>query len=143
MKDFTIHFEPPMEESNARISPPQSLAAFTPTRKLINGQRAYSVFYQIGAERFGYGLSTLLDVLTDIHLEWERVISKKSHDMTICEYTVLQMEICDDRIRFFRSPVNLKNHDEKSVGRTFKWSEIEGAFRRATGLVWNLVQQIE
>jgi hypothetical protein len=141
MSNFVIEFRPalpPAPGSQGDIS----LKSVQVDKVLNAFPQPYDVWYDINGSRYCYYPTSILTMLNDIHLEWELIRKRESHNMTLVGYTVLEMTFTGETICFF-DPVERAQGRGEPIGGEFAADVIEKTFKSALDALWSLIRSID
>lgn len=137
MSKFAIAFNPPLP-STVPIDPPLGIGDLNAPAIITRYDTEHNVVYSIDEKKFCYYPSSILTVLNDIHLEWMCIRERRSHDVTLSGYTVLEAAFEKGSFQFFNPA-----WPPTPVGDRFDTLYLEDQFHLAIAAVWGLVQSIQ
>jgi len=135
MSAFEIEIEPAVRESAQSYDPDLIYKLDFQTIEAVF-QQEFSLFYSFSGRRFGYYPSSIITIINDVHLEWTNIVSRKSHEIKICGYTVLLMDMEHDIASVFVPSLD----DRKEVGMGLDAGLLERKFRSKLNDLYGLIK---
>lgn len=137
MSTFSISFKPNIGEVGD-CNFPQSISDMDVSSLMVRYPTQYEVSYRIDEIIFTYYPSSIITLINDLWLEFEKLLNRDNHDMTLSGYTVLKMDFKDGKVVFFDPSRDSSSLSQ--VGDKFDLIDIDIEFRRALSAVWNYVR---
>jgi hypothetical protein len=137
VSEFLISFDPPLPAAGTTV-PPLKLDGVDVAAVVAGYPHEHHVIYSIDGRAFGYCPASILTVLNDVHLEWMLIQGRRSHDVTLAGYTVLEAVFEQGGFQF-RDP----RWPPAPVGDRFDAADLEDKFKAATATIWSLVCAIQ
>jgi hypothetical protein len=137
---FEIVTIPPIVYSGVSLLPPD-LDCLDIGRIRRDHPMQHDVQYVIDGDIFTYYPTDILTVLYDLYQEWLLATQRKSHDMTLCGYTVLEIQYSGEVARFFDPGARAKG-GVSPVGEEMDAAYIEKKFADVVATVWGFVLSI-
>jgi hypothetical protein len=134
---FEIIITPPIKYAGISLPPPD-FGCLNISRIKRDYQTQHDVWYVVDENIFTYYPTDIITVLDDLTVEWMLAVERKSHDMTLCGYTVLEIRYSGEMARFFDPGARSKG-GELPVGDEMDSAYIEKVFADIVSTVWGFV----
>lgn len=100
----------------------------------------YDVRYHVGGRVFAYYPSSIVTVLNDLYQEWEFVSSRTPHTMTLCGYTVLEVDFKEEEAIFLDPVAYHRTGTRELISEPVSAAVVEQAFRSAVVGVLRVIE---
>lgn len=134
MKDFTIHFDPPLRQLQGREED-ADLKNLGMSLSMYNDSDAINIIFRVGTLEFGYYPAAPVTILYDLVAELDMLRKKEDHRVLLSGYTVLEVHFVHSEL-FFLDPVSkaqMNNHEP--IAGPFASADIEGEILNAISTV--------
>ena len=139
MSSFRVEISPPLPPASCEYEGEdiRELLAEDISQLL---QVVCDVRYHVSQRLFCYYPSSILTALNDLHLEWDFVRKRASHDMTLSGYPVLTMFFNGERALFYDPVEAARDPDAAPLVGELDGACVEREIKSALDAVWSLIR---